>query len=109
MTTRWRRSNSSFDRHWVCRIRFPHTPSRVARVYCASPPTGATRMHDIEIESLLNEAGYRYDAASGRYDAIDGDEDQGDYATEDVADQLEIPVEDLLRWEQEQQVEKPGD
>jgi len=60
-------------------------------------------MNDIEIESLLEEAGYRYAPATGRYAFIDtAAEDAEDYATEDVADQLEIPVEDLLRWEQEQ-------
>ena len=66
-------------------------------------------MQDVEIESLLSEAGYRYDPTSGRYDSADGDDEQADLATEDVADQLEIPVEDLLRWEQEQTVEKPGE
>jgi hypothetical protein len=66
-------------------------------------------MNDVEIESLLSEAGYRYNPASARYDTVEGDEDQGDLATEDVADQLEIPVEDLLRWEQEQTVEESGE
>ncbi len=61
-------------------------------------------MNDIELESLLEEAGYRYVVASGRYVFADaGDAADEDYATEDVADQLEIPIEDLLRWEQEQQ------
>jgi hypothetical protein len=61
-------------------------------------------MQDVEINSLLEEAGYRYVPATGRYVALDdaGDEDE-DFATEDIADQLEIPIEDLLRWEQMQQ------
>jgi 3-polyprenyl-4-hydroxybenzoate decarboxylase len=61
-------------------------------------------MNDVELQSLLEEAGYRYMPATGRYVVADAaQEDAEDYATEDVADQLEIPVEDLLRWEQEQQ------
>ena len=61
-------------------------------------------MNDVEIESLLEEAGYRYDTVSGRYVEVAADavEEAADYATEDIADQLSIPVEDLLRWEQEQ-------
>ena len=63
------------------------------------------RMNDIEIESLLEEAGYRYMPASGRYAFADTSDEDQDYPTEDVADQLNIPVEDLLRWEQEQAAE----
>jgi hypothetical protein len=59
-------------------------------------------MQDVELESLLQEAGYQFDVASGRYRTSDAGEQDVDYATEDVADQLEIPIEDLLRWEQEQ-------
>ena len=59
-------------------------------------------MNDVELESLLEQAGYRYDTASGRYMAVDGEEGD-DYPTEDVADQLGIPMDDLLRWEEEQQ------
>jgi len=61
-------------------------------------------MNDDEIQSLLEEAGYQYTPATGRYMFLDasGEQDE-DFATEDVADQLEIPVEDLLRWEQERQ------
>ena len=59
-------------------------------------------MQDVELESLLTEAGYRFDPTSGRYMTLDSDDQDVDYASEDVADQLEIPIEDLLRWEQEQ-------
>ncbi len=59
-------------------------------------------MQDVELESLLTEAGYRFDPLSGRYMTLDSNQQDVDYASEDVADQLEIPIEDLLRWEQEQ-------
>ena len=60
-------------------------------------------MQDIEIESLLEEAGYRYVPATGRYVAtLEVGADDEDYATQDIADQLDIPIDDLLRWEQEQ-------
>jgi len=59
-------------------------------------------MQDMELESLLQDAGYRFDPTSGRYMTADCDEQDVDYASEDVADQLGIPIEDLLRWEQGQ-------
>jgi hypothetical protein len=59
-------------------------------------------MQDVELESLIQEAGYQFDIASGRYCTLDSGEGDVDYATEDIADQLEIPIEDLARWEQEQ-------
>jgi hypothetical protein len=59
-------------------------------------------MQDVELESLLQEAGYTFDVASGRYRTADAADQDVDYASQDVADQLEIPIEDLLRWEQEQ-------
>ena len=59
-------------------------------------------MQDVELESLLTEAGYVYVPASGRYQAADAVDGDVDYASEDIADQLEIPIDDLLRWEQEQ-------
>ncbi len=62
-------------------------------------------MNDVEIESLLTEAGYRYDPLSGRYDVLDAADGEENFPTEDVADQLEIPLDDLLRWEQEQRTE----
>jgi hypothetical protein len=59
-------------------------------------------MQDVELESLLQEAGYVYVAATGRYQTADASAGDVDYASEDIADQLEIPIDDLLRWEQEQ-------
>jgi 3-polyprenyl-4-hydroxybenzoate decarboxylase len=61
-------------------------------------------VQDVEIESLLTEAGYQFMPASGRYEALDAVDDDVDYPTEDIADQLGIPIDDLIRWE-EQQVE----
>ncbi len=61
-------------------------------------------MQDVEIESLLEDAGYTFNPASGRYDVVAlGDDDEAmDQASEEVADILEIPLEDLQRWEEEQ-------
>ena len=59
-------------------------------------------MQDVELESLLQEAGYVFVADTGRYQTADAGEGDVDYASEDIADQLEIPMDDLLRWEQEQ-------
>jgi hypothetical protein len=59
-------------------------------------------MQDIELEGLIQEAGYAFVPATGRYVTTDAGEADVDYASEDIADQLEIPIEDLLRWEQEQ-------
>ena len=59
-------------------------------------------MQDVELESLLQDAGYVYVPATGRYQTADATDGDVDYASEDVADQLEIPIDDLLRWEQEQ-------
>jgi hypothetical protein len=72
-------------------------------------------MLDVEIESLLDEAGYRFNPASGHYEtavaAADGGAAEatevggadGLWTAEDIADQLEIPLEDLERWQTEQQ------
>jgi hypothetical protein len=59
-------------------------------------------MEDGAIESLLSRAGYRYDLASGRY-CLDDSDGEDDFPTEDIADELKIPVADLLRWEENQQ------
>ena len=59
-------------------------------------------MEDIELESLIQEAGYQFDTTTGRYIVTGATEGDVDYATEDIADQLEIPIDDLVRWEQEQ-------
>ncbi len=58
-------------------------------------------MNDVEIESLLEDAGYQYSLAEGTY--LSGDETDGEIMdSETVADQLEIPLDDLERWEAEQ-------
>jgi hypothetical protein len=59
-------------------------------------------MEDVELESLIQEAGYQFDPTIGRYIVTGASEGDVDYATEDIADQLEIPIDDLVRWEQEQ-------
>ena len=64
-------------------------------------------MNDVELESLISEAGYQFDPATGQY--IDTSDEETVYDSEQVADQLEIPLEDLQRWEEQQQVEKPQD
>lgn len=66
-------------------------------------------MQDVELESLLEEAGYQFDPTSGRYRPADAAEEDVDYASEDIADELEIPIEDLLRWEQEQSTDTASD
>lgn len=59
-------------------------------------------MIDEEIASLLEDAGYSFNAGSGRYQVISGaaSEDEVDHSSEFVADELGIPVEDLQRWEE---------
>ncbi len=59
-------------------------------------------MQDVEVESLVQHAGYRFDPMIGRYVVTDSAEDDVDYPTEDVAEQLGIPMDDLIRWEEEQ-------
>ena len=61
-------------------------------------------MQDVEIESLLEEAGYAFNPLSGRYDIVGAGEDDetADQGSEDIADILEIPLDDLQRWEAEQ-------
>jgi hypothetical protein len=66
-------------------------------------------MQDVELESLIEEAGYQFDVTTGRYRTADASEEDVDYASEDIADQLEIPIEDLLRWEQEQTADPAPD
>ena len=62
-------------------------------------------MQDVEIESLLQDAGYVFNPTTGRYEteSPDAEDDEVyDQGSEDVADILEIPLEDLQRWEAEQ-------
>ena len=58
-------------------------------------------MQDVEIESLLEEAGYQYSVADGAYQTV-GVAESELYGSEEIADQLEIPLEDLVRWEEQQ-------
>jgi hypothetical protein len=58
-------------------------------------------MNDVEIASLLDDAGYRYDPLAGLF-FVAASRDDETYNAEDVADQLEIPLDDLIRWQQEQ-------
>jgi hypothetical protein len=58
------------------------------------------QMNDVEIESLLEDAGYQFDPVAGQYLSISSEDEA--YNSEDVADTLEIPLEDLMRWEEEQ-------
>ena len=60
-------------------------------------------MIDQEIASLLEDAGYQFDPGTGLYRAITGAaEGEGDHSSEFIADELGIPLEDLVRWEGEQ-------
>jgi uncharacterized protein YijF (DUF1287 family) len=59
-------------------------------------------MQDVEVESLVSEAGYQFEPAIGRYVLFDAAENELDYPTEEIADQLGIPVDDLIRWEEQQ-------
>ena len=65
-------------------------------------------MEDVELESLIQEAGYQFDANTGRYIVTGASDGDVDYTTEDIADQLEIPIDDLIRWEQEQSAGNDG-
>lgn len=61
-------------------------------------------MLDQEIQSLLEDAGYRFNPASGSYvSSIPAGEDDAEHGSEYVADELGIPLDDLQRWEIEQQ------
>jgi hypothetical protein len=58
-------------------------------------------MMDVEIQSLLEEAGYDYDPVQACYITIAGEPEE--HSSEYIADELQIPLEDLQRWEIEQQ------
>lgn len=58
-------------------------------------------MNDAEIEGLLSDAGYQFDLGAGLYALVDGPEAEY-YDAEEVSNMLEIPLEDLFRWESEQ-------
>jgi hypothetical protein len=60
-------------------------------------------MIDEEISSLLEDAGYRFVPQSTRYQVIEGaaSADEVEHSSQFVADELGIPYEDLMRWEDE--------
>jgi hypothetical protein len=60
-------------------------------------------MLDEEIASLLDDAGYRFAPETARYQVVSGAaEGETEHASEFVADELGIDIEDLQRWEDEQ-------
>ena len=61
-------------------------------------------MIDLEIASLLEDAGYRFAPQIIRYRVVEGaaTADEIDHSSDFVADELGIPLDDLLRWEDEQ-------
>jgi hypothetical protein len=61
-------------------------------------------MFDVEISSLLDDAGYRFAPEMVRYRVIEGaaTADETEHSSSFVADELGIPLDDLLRWEDEQ-------
>src|ERR1700760_2258899 len=75
--------------------------------------SGGYEMQDVEIESLLEDAGYVFNPTTGRYDVTVSEQDDGeayDQGSEEVSDILEIPIDDLQRWEAEQlQLNAEGD
>jgi hypothetical protein len=57
-------------------------------------------MIDDEIACLLEEAGYRFVPELVRYQVVEGGTaGETDHSQEFIADELGIPLEDLLRWE----------
>ena len=61
-----------------------------------------------EISSLLEDAGYRFVPDSARYQVVEGaaSADEVEHSPEFVADELGIPYEDLVRWEDERLAEQ---
>jgi hypothetical protein len=58
-------------------------------------------MNDVEVQSLLEEAGYRYDVVSGQF-CCDLPVEGEVHELQDVSEELEIPLDDLIRWHEEQ-------
>ena len=60
-------------------------------------------MLDEEITSLLEDAGYRFEPETTRYQVVSGaaTADETEHSSEFVADELGIDREDLARWEDE--------
>ena len=64
-------------------------------------------MIDQEISSLLDDAGYRFAPEIVRYQVVQGaGADEFDHSSEYVADELGIPLDDLIRWEDERLAEQ---
>jgi hypothetical protein len=60
-------------------------------------------MTDPEVAQKISAAGFVYDLGTGRY-AVEGDaEESMDFVTEEISDNLGIPLADLLRWEENHQ------
>jgi hypothetical protein len=49
----------------------------------------------------LTDAGYQYDLGAGLYAMIDA-QDAEYYEADEIAEMLDIPLDDLMRWESEQ-------
>ncbi len=60
-------------------------------------------MENVEIESVLEEAGFLYDIGAHRFVSDNSEDTDECYEAQDIADALDIPLEDLARWEQLQQ------
>jgi hypothetical protein len=58
-------------------------------------------MNDVEVQNLLEVAGYRYDAVSRQF-CCDSPVEGEIHDLEEVSDELEIPLDDLIRWHEEQ-------
>jgi len=65
-------------------------------------------MIDEEISSLLEDAGYRFVPEAARYQVIAGaaNAEEVEHSSGFVADELGIPYEDLVRWEDERLAEQ---
>jgi hypothetical protein len=60
-------------------------------------------MEDVEIESLLEDAGFCYDIGAKEFVGSDSEDEDEHYTTQDIADALDIPYDDLIRWELQRQ------
>jgi hypothetical protein len=65
-------------------------------------------MIDEEIASLLEDAGYQFVPGTVRYQVVAGaaSADEVEHSSEFVADELGIPLVDLMRWEDERLAEQ---
>ena len=65
-------------------------------------------MIDDEIASLLEDAGYQFVPEALRYQVVAGaaSADEVEHSSEFVADELGIPLDDLVRWEDQRLAEQ---